>query len=105
MQDILSDAANKIKHFQEELVTKQGQVNAEAQVQQATIWFSMHENQVGPLQYPIHFYSSTQGRIQMKTKLLILKPLRTRHRVLSNLVTPTQEYKSGNRPLNLSRYC
>lgn len=32
MQDILSDAASKIKRFKEELVYKQGQLNAEAQV-------------------------------------------------------------------------
>lgn len=33
MQDILSDAANKIKRFKEQLTSKQGQLNAEAQVQ------------------------------------------------------------------------
>lgn len=32
MQDILSDAANKIKLFKEQLASKQGQLNAEAQV-------------------------------------------------------------------------
>lgn len=38
MQDILSDAANKIKRFKEQLATKQGQVNAEAQVQRHTTY-------------------------------------------------------------------
>lgn len=32
MQDILSDAASKIKRFKEELASKQGQLNTEAQV-------------------------------------------------------------------------
>lgn len=32
MQDILSDAANKIKRFQEQLATRKVQANAEAQV-------------------------------------------------------------------------
>ncbi|CAN0136347.1 unnamed protein product, partial [Scytosiphon promiscuus] len=32
MQDILSDAANKIKRFKEQLASKQGQLNTEAQV-------------------------------------------------------------------------
>lgn len=32
MQDILSDAANKIKLFKEQLASKQGQLNVEAQV-------------------------------------------------------------------------
>ena len=33
MQDILSDAANKIKAFKEQLASKKGQLNANAQVQ------------------------------------------------------------------------
>lgn len=32
MQDILSDAASKIKRFKEQLASKQGQLNTEAQV-------------------------------------------------------------------------
>lgn len=32
MQDILSDAATKITRFKEQLASKQGQLNAEAQV-------------------------------------------------------------------------
>lgn len=37
MQDILSDAANKIKLFKEQLASKQGQLNAEAQVRYCKI--------------------------------------------------------------------
>lgn len=36
MQDILSDAATKIKRFKEQLASKQGQLNTEAQVREYT---------------------------------------------------------------------
>lgn len=38
MQDILSDAANKIKAFKDQLTSKQGQLNAQAQVHKLDPW-------------------------------------------------------------------
>lgn len=38
MQDILLDAANKIKRFKEQLASKQGQLDMESQVRRGPLW-------------------------------------------------------------------